>query len=41
MTLHIIFSVISMHTEEYDITELVENDNVVKKQLIATRSSKW
>ena len=31
MTLNIIFSVISMHTEEYNITELVENDNVDKK----------
>ena len=41
MTLNIIFSVISMHTEEYNITELVENDNVDKKKCIATRSSEW
>ena len=40
MTLNIMFSVVSMHTKEYDVTQLVRNDNVSQK-VIATCNSKW
>ena len=39
MTLTSIFTVVSMHTEVYDITYLTKNDNIGKK-IIAMRNSK-